>query len=81
MLLSLGLRVVVPDCMGYGRTVRLPSHFSQLKVSVDCKIKTEKQDAPRFQLRDYGFKRVSDDMAELAKQLGADRIILGGHDW
>lgn len=39
------------------------------------------QDAPPYKLRDYGFKRISDDMAELARQLGADRIILGGHDW
>ncbi|KAF7504089.1 hypothetical protein GJ744_002854 [Endocarpon pusillum] len=58
MLLSLGLRVVVPDCMGYGRT-----------------------DAPPYTLRDYGFKRISDDMAELARQLGVDRIVIGGHDW
>ncbi|ERF71229.1 hypothetical protein EPUS_08147 [Endocarpon pusillum Z07020] len=58
MLLSLGLRVVAPDCMGYGRT-----------------------DAPPYTLRDYGFKRISDDMAELARQLGVDRIIIGGHDW
>jgi soluble epoxide hydrolase / lipid-phosphate phosphatase len=39
------------------------------------------QDAPPYQLREYGYKRISDDVAELARQLGADRIILGGHDW
>ncbi|KAK7702217.1 hypothetical protein SLS64_009795 [Diaporthe eres] len=27
------------------------------------------------------FKRASDDIAALAKQLGLSRIILGGHDW
>jgi pimeloyl-ACP methyl ester carboxylesterase len=29
----------------------------------------------------YGFKRAADDIAELARQLGAKQIILGGHDW
>jgi soluble epoxide hydrolase / lipid-phosphate phosphatase len=29
----------------------------------------------------YGNKRASDDIAALAKLVGADRIILGGHDW
>jgi pimeloyl-ACP methyl ester carboxylesterase len=80
MLLSLGLRVVAPDCMGYGRTVRQSFSHSLLprfrRGGAD-----EEQDAPPYTLRDYGFKRVSDDMAELARQLGAEKIILGGHDW
>jgi len=54
----MGLRVVAPDCMGYGRT-----------------------DAPPYTLKDYSYKRVSDDIAELARQLGCKHIILGGHDW
>jgi hypothetical protein len=29
----------------------------------------------------YGLKRASDDIAALAKEVGAPRIILGGHDW
>lgn len=29
----------------------------------------------------YGHKRAADDIKELAKQLGASQIILGGHDW
>lgn len=29
----------------------------------------------------YGFKQASDDIAELARQLDAPQIILGGHDW
>ncbi|KAF2657222.1 alpha/beta-hydrolase [Lophiostoma macrostomum CBS 122681] len=29
----------------------------------------------------YGYKRASDDIAELAKEVGAEKIILGGHDW
>jgi soluble epoxide hydrolase/lipid-phosphate phosphatase len=32
-------------------------------------------------LRLYSIKRAADDISELAKQLGAQRIILGGHDW
>jgi soluble epoxide hydrolase/lipid-phosphate phosphatase len=27
------------------------------------------------------MKRASDDIKELAKQLGAKTIVLGGHDW
>ena len=27
------------------------------------------------------MKRAADDIAELARQLGAPKIILGGHDW
>ena len=29
----------------------------------------------------YSHKRAADDFAELARQLGAARIVLGGHDW
>ena len=29
----------------------------------------------------YSFKRAADDIKELAKQLGCETIILGGHDW
>ena len=29
----------------------------------------------------YGFKRAADDIAALAKEVGTDQIILGGHDW
>ncbi|TVY81704.1 Bifunctional epoxide hydrolase [Lachnellula suecica] len=56
-LASLGLRVVVPDMMGYGGT--------------------DAPESPEF----YTFKRASDDMAALAKELGLSSIILGGHDW
>jgi pimeloyl-ACP methyl ester carboxylesterase len=57
LLVSLGLRVVVPDMMGYGGT--------------------DAPESPTF----YTYKRASDDLAELAKQIGASSIILGGHDW
>lgn len=29
----------------------------------------------------YSFKRAADDIKELARQLGSETIILGGHDW
>jgi soluble epoxide hydrolase/lipid-phosphate phosphatase len=57
LLVSLGLRVVVPDMMGYGGT-----------------------DAPDS-IDFYTYKRAADDMAELARQLDAPQIMLGGHDW
>ena len=37
-------------------------------------------DAPQ-EAKFYTYKRASDDIAELAKQLGLSSIILGGHDW
>ncbi|KIW95899.1 uncharacterized protein Z519_02964 [Cladophialophora bantiana CBS 173.52] len=57
-LTKLGLDVVAPDSMGYGRT-----------------------DAPMWTLQDYSYKRAADDMAELCRQRGLTKIILGGHDW
>ncbi|KAA8648145.1 hypothetical protein EYZ11_002689 [Aspergillus tanneri] len=57
MLRKMGLRVVAPDCLGYGRT-----------------------DAPE-NLALYSHKSCADDIKELASQLGASTIILGGHDW
>jgi soluble epoxide hydrolase / lipid-phosphate phosphatase len=38
------------------------------------------QDAP-LSIEMYSFRRASDDIAELARQLGLTKIILGGHDW
>jgi pimeloyl-ACP methyl ester carboxylesterase len=42
------------------------------------------QEAPKVppnDLRLYSTKRAADDIKELAKQLGEERIVLGGHDW
>jgi hypothetical protein len=39
------------------------------------------QDAPTGNISLYGLKRASDDIAALAKEIGAPQIILGGHDW
>ena len=36
---------------------------------------------PPESLSNYGYKRAANDIEELAKQLGASTIILGGHDW
>jgi soluble epoxide hydrolase/lipid-phosphate phosphatase len=36
---------------------------------------------PPNSLQLYGYKRASDDLAELARQLGSSRIVIGGHDW
>ncbi|KAI9826292.1 MAG: hypothetical protein M1832_000209 [Thelocarpon impressellum] len=61
ILLDLGLRVVVPDMMGYGGT--------------------DGPKVPPEPIELYGHKRAADDIKELARQLGAPQIILGGHDW
>lgn len=74
----MGFRVVCPDIMGFGGT-----------VGANCKEAWENhvhrdQDAPRVppeSLSLYGLKRAADDIKELARQLGATQIILGGHDW
>ncbi|GAB1211004.1 hypothetical protein ATERTT37_000114 [Aspergillus terreus] len=57
MLRDKGLRVVAPDCLGYGQT-----------------------DAPDA-VEAYSHKNCADDIKELAAQLGASKIIVGGHDW
>ncbi|TID15168.1 Alpha/Beta hydrolase protein [Venturia nashicola] len=42
---------------------------------------TDAPEVPPASINLYTFKRASDDIAELARQLGAPKIILGGHDW
>lgn len=81
LFLQMGLRVVAPDCMGYGRTVSngfLSTTAGRKALQLN---QATHQDAPPYTLADYGFKRVSADVAELARQLGSKHIILGGHDW
>jgi hypothetical protein len=39
------------------------------------------EDAPPYTLKEYSYRQAADDIAELARQLGIDSIILGGHDW
>ena len=76
MLISMGLRVVAPDCLGYGRTVRAIITPKTTKTS----ILTKKQDAPE-EIELYSHKSCANDIKELATQLQAPEIILGGHDW
>ncbi|KAL8717308.1 MAG: hypothetical protein Q9225_005440 [Loekoesia sp. 1 TL-2023] len=42
---------------------------------------TEAPRVPPESIAFYSFKRVADDVNELARQLSVSRIILGGHDW
>ncbi|MCJ1465637.1 hypothetical protein MMC07_004256 [Pseudocyphellaria aurata] len=42
---------------------------------------TDAPPVPPEALSLYGQKRAADDIKELARQLGASQIILGGHDW
>src|ERR1700761_2776176 len=42
---------------------------------------TDAPKVPPENLSLYGQKRAADDIAELARQLGAGKIVIGGHDW
>ena len=42
---------------------------------------TDAPKVPPESMSFYSFKRAADDIKELARQLGATKIILGGHDW
>jgi hypothetical protein len=42
---------------------------------------TEAPRTPPASVELYSFKRAAEDIKELARQLGASRLILGGHDW
>lgn len=71
--LNVGWRYQIPMLLNLG-----------LRVVVPCQIGFGGTDAPRVppnSIHLYGYKSVSDDFAELAKQLDAPKIILGGHDW
>lgn len=61
-----------------------------LLLSLNCRVvvpdmlgfgRTDAPPVPPNPLSAYGLKQAADDIAELARQLGAGRIILGGHDW
>jgi len=68
--LSMGWRYQIPFLTSLGLDV----------VAIDC-MGYGRTDSPRHTLKAYTYKRVSDDIAALAQQLGLTRIILGGHDW
>ncbi|MCJ1302531.1 hypothetical protein MMC08_005335 [Hypocenomyce scalaris] len=42
---------------------------------------TDAPQVPPEPISYYSFKRAASDIKELAQQLGASRVILGGHDW
>jgi soluble epoxide hydrolase / lipid-phosphate phosphatase len=47
-------------------------------------VLNDPQEAPKVppnSLRLYSTKRAADDIKELVKQLGEEKIVLGGHDW
>lgn len=76
MLVDMGLRVVAPDCLGYGRTV-----ISLRACGPNTELNREiVQEAPD-DYPEYSNKRCADDMKALAFHLGESKIILGGHDW
>lgn len=59
---------------------------AQKRLTAGCRSYADMhvEDAPKAPPEDialYGFKRAADNMAELARQLSAPKIILGGHDW
>ncbi|KAK5044548.1 hypothetical protein LTR84_010672 [Exophiala bonariae] len=68
--LSLGWRNQIPYLCDLGLDV----------IAIDC-MGYGRTDSPRFTIKDYTFKRISDDIAELCRQQNLDQIILGGHDW
>ncbi|KAF2112584.1 Alpha/Beta hydrolase protein [Lophiotrema nucula] len=71
--LSLGWRYQIPLLLDMGFRVVAPDLMGFGG--------TDAPKVPPNPINLYGLKRASDDIAELAKQLGAERIILGGHDW
>lgn len=85
MLVDMGLRVVAPDCLGYGRTVS-KSRMTILWENIQpanrvCQSKLiHKKDAPD-DYHHYSHKRCANDIKALATHLGSSKIILGGHDW
>ena len=68
--LSFGWRYQIPYLNSLGLTCIAP----------DC-VGYGRTDAPPYSLRDYTFRRLADDMAELCRQLDLSSVILGGHDW
>lgn len=80
-----------PDAVGTG----LPRHLSRphglwwdgkrsQHSTSELKVHPEDQDAPQVPPESpalYSHKRAADDLTELARQLGATQIFVGGHDW
>ncbi|KAF2015442.1 alpha/beta-hydrolase [Aaosphaeria arxii CBS 175.79] len=71
--LSLGWRYQIPQLLGMGLRVVAPDLMGFGG--------TDAPKVPPNPINLYGLKRASDDIAALAKHVGAEQIILGGHDW
>ncbi|KAI9845254.1 MAG: hypothetical protein M1837_005010 [Sclerophora amabilis] len=71
--LSFGWRYQIPTLVDLGLRVVCPDSMGYGG--------TDAPKVPPESISLYGFKRAADDMKELARQLGAPKIILGGHDW
>ncbi|KAF2477393.1 alpha/beta-hydrolase [Lindgomyces ingoldianus] len=71
--LSLGWRYQIPLLLDMGFRIVAPDMMGYGG--------TDAPKVPPNPINLYGLKRASDDIAELARQLGAEKIILGGHDW
>lgn len=71
--LSMGWRYQIPLLVDMGFRVVAPDMMGYGG--------TDAPQVPPNSISLYGLKRASDDIAALAKEVGASRIILGGHDW
>ncbi|KZM22237.1 uncharacterized protein EKO05_0011347 [Ascochyta rabiei] len=71
--LSMGWRYQIPLLVDLGLRVVAPDMMGYGG--------TDAPKVPPNPISLYGLKRASDDIAALAKEVDAPRIILGGHDW
>ncbi|KAI4772445.1 hypothetical protein E4T52_12562 [Aureobasidium sp. EXF-3400] len=71
--LSYGWRYQIPFLIKQNMRVVVPDMMGYGGTDAPC--------SPPADLRLYSIKRAADDISELAKQLQAPQIILGGHDW
>ncbi|KAL6704870.1 hypothetical protein ACN47E_007553 [Coniothyrium glycines] len=71
--LSMGWRYQIPLLVDMGFRVVAPDMMGYGG--------TDAPKVPPNAISLYGLKRASDDIAALAKELDAPKIILGGHDW
>lgn len=78
-LLKICFRVIAPDCIKYGRSVR-----ELLMIVADPLSRVDKlpfQDALEDSLEPYTFKSQAIDFHELCKSLGCNDVVVGAHDW